>query len=188
MKFLIVALGNIGAEYTYTRHNVGFLIADMLASKHNASFKLDRHAEVAEFRLKNKLVTLIKPTTYMNLSGKAHGYWMQKLDIEIEQSLVVVDDLALPFGAIRIKSNGRAGGHNGLSHIESCLQTHAYPRLRFGIGSDFSKGAQVDFVLGKWSDEETKALPEALKNATDAIESCILAGYGPSMTRFNQKK
>lgn len=188
MKFLIVALGNIGTEYQYTRHNIGFLIADRMASKHNFQFKNDRYADVAEFRLKNKMVTLIKPTTYMNLSGKAYKYWIDKLEIPIEQSIAVVDDLALGFGTLRIKTNGSHGGHNGLTNIEQELKTAKYPRLRFGIGNEFHKGGQIDYVLGKWNEEEVKELPNLMDYSIDAIEECILAGFSNAMNRFNQKK
>jgi len=188
LKFLIVALGNIGSEYTYTRHNVGFLVADRLASKYNFSYKSDRYADVAEFRLKNKMVTIIKPTTYMNLSGKAYKYWLDKLDIPKEQSIAILDELALPFGEIRIKTSGSSGGHNGLSNIEQELQTGQYPRLRFGIGNEFQKGGQVDYVLGKWSEEEVKALPDLLDTAILSIEESILAGFGIAMNKFNKKR
>lgn len=188
MKFLIIALGNIGVEYTYTRHNIGFLIADRLASKHGFEFKSDRLADIAEFRLKNKMVTIIKPTTYMNLSGKAYKYWMNKLDIPPSQIIVVVDDLALPFGTLRIKLNGSAGGHNGLTNIEQELNSGQYPRLRFGIGNEFKKGGQVDFVLGKWDENEVKLLPEFMDNAIAAIEECILAGFNNGMNKYNTKK
>lgn len=188
MKFLIVALGNIGSEYTYTRHNVGFLIADRMASKYNFSFKNDRYADIAEFRLKNKWVTIVKPTTYMNLSGKAYKYWIDKLEIPKEQTIVLVDELALPFGQIRIKTNGSSGGHNGLANIESVMQSGQYPRLRFGIGNQFHKGDQVNYVLGKWSEDEVKFLPEYLDYAILAIEECVLAGFPLAMSKFNQKK
>lgn len=188
MKFLIVALGNIGAEYVYTRHNVGFLVADRMASKYNFSFKNDRYADMAEFRLKNKKVTIIKPTTYMNLSGKAYKYWLDKLEIPKDQSIAVVDELALPYGQLRIKTSGSSGGHNGLTNIEQELQTGQYPRLRFGIGNEFHKGGQVDYVLGKWSDEEVKFLPEYLDRTILALEECILAGFPLAMSKYNQKK
>lgn len=188
MKFLIVALGNIGAEYAYTRHNVGFLVADRMASKYNFSFKNDRYADMAEFRLKNKKVTIIKPTTYMNLSGKAYKYWLDKLEIPKDQSIAVVDELALPYGQLRIKTSGSSGGHNGLTNIEQELQTGQYPRLRFGIGNEFHKGGQVDYVLGKWSDEEVKFLPEYLDRTILALEESILAGFPLAMSKFNQKK
>jgi len=188
LKFLIIALGNIGAEYAYTRHNVGFLVAERMASKYNFSFKNDRYADMAEFRLKNKKVTIIKPTTYMNLSGKAYKYWLDKLEIPKEQSIAVVDELALPYGQLRIKTSGSSGGHNGLTNIEQELQTGQYPRLRFGIGNEFHKGGQVDYVLGKWSDEEVKFLPEYLDRTILALEECILAGFPLAMSKFNQKK
>lgn len=188
MKFLIVALGNIGAEYAYTRHNVGFLVADRMASKYNFSFKNDRYADMAEFRLKNKKVTIIKPTTYMNLSGKAYKYWLDKLEIPKDQSIAVVDELALPYGQLRIKTSGSSGGHNGLTNIEQELQTGQYPRLRFGIGNEFHKGGQVDYVLGKWTDEEVKFLPEYLDRTILALEECILAGFPLAMSKYNQKK
>ena len=188
MKFLIVTLGNIGAEYAYTRHNVGFLVADRMASKYNFSFKNDRYADMAEFRLKNKKVTIIKPTTYMNLSGKAYKYWLDKLEIPKEQSIAVVDELALPYGQLRIKTSGSSGGHNGLTNIEQELQTGQYPRLRFGIGNEFHKGGQVDYVLGKWTDEEVKFLPEYLDRTILALEECILAGFPLAMSKYNQKK
>ena len=188
MKFLIIALGNIGAEYAYTRHNVGFLVADRMASKYNFSFKNDRYADMAEFRLKNKKVTIIKPTTYMNLSGKAYKYWLDKLEIPKDNSIAVVDELALPYGQLRIKTSGSSGGHNGLTNIEQELQTGQYPRLRFGIGNEFHKGGQVDYVLGKWTDEEVKFLPEYLDRTILALEECILAGFPLAMSKFNQKK
>lgn len=188
MKFLVVALGNIGEEYRYTRHNIGFLIADRWASKYNFAFKNDRYADIAEFRLKNKTVTVIKPTTYMNLSGKAYKYWLDKLSIPVEHSIALVDDLALPFSTIRIKQNGSSGGHNGLTNIEQELHTSKYPRLRFGISNEFHKGGQINYVLGKWSEEEVKQLPEAMDNAIAALEELILAGFANAMNKFNQKK
>jgi len=188
MRFLIIALGNIGAEYQYTRHNIGFLIADRMASKHNFQFKSDRLADMAEFRLKNKMVTIIKPTTYMNLSGKAYKYWLDKLNIPASQSIAVVDDLALNFGTIRIKTSGSSGGHNGLTNIEQELKSSQYPRLRFGIGNEFHRGGQVDFVLGKWNDEEVKFLPENMDYSIEAIEQCVLAGFPNAMNVYNQKR
>ncbi len=187
MKFLIVALGNIGLEYKYTRHNIGFLIADRMASKYRFEFKNDRLADVAEFRLKNKKVTIIKPTTYMNLSGKPYKYWMDKLEIPTSQTIAVVDDLALPFGSLRIKMNGSSGGHNGLTNIEQELKSGQYPRLRFGIGNEFHKGGQIDYVLGKWSDPEVEKMPEHIDHAIAAIEECILAGFPIAMNKFNTK-
>lgn len=187
MKFLIVALGNIGLEYKYTRHNIGFLIADRLSSKHGFTYRTDRLADVAQFRIKNKQVTLIKPTTYMNLSGKAYKYWLEKLEIPLEHSMAIVDDLALDLGVLRIKTNGSPGGHNGLISIEQELQVTGYPRLRFGIGRGFLQGGQVDYVLGKWSDEELEKLPPYLDRAIEAVEECILAGLTIAMNKFNQK-
>lgn len=185
MKFLIIALGNIGLEYKYTRHNIGFLIADRMSSKHGFEFANDRFADVSEFRLKNKIVTIIKPTTYMNLSGKAFKYWVNKLEIPLENTLTIVDDLALNYGVLRIKKSGSSGGHNGLTNIELELQTNQYPRLRFGIGSEFNHGGQVDYVLGKWSDEEVDQLPEYMDRAIAAIEETILAGINNAMNKFN---
>lgn len=185
MKFLVVGLGNIGEEYKYTRHNIGFLVLDRMASKYNVSFKSDRYADIAEFRLKNKKVTLIKPTTYMNLSGKAYKYWIDKVDIPIEHSMVIVDELALQFGTLRIKTSGSSGGHNGLTNIELELKTQKYPRLRFGIGNEFHKGGQIDYVLGKWNDEEASKLPEYIDRTIAAIEESILAGFAKAMNTFN---
>ncbi len=187
MKFLIVALGNIGLEYKYTRHNIGFLIADRMASKYGAEFKTDRLADRTDFRIKNKLVTIIKPSTYMNLSGKAYKFWLDKMEIPVEQSIAIVDDLALEFGTIRIKQNGSAGGHNGLMSIEDELKSSQYSRMRFGIGNGFHHGGQVDFVLGKWTDEEVKFLPEHMDRSIAAIEECVLAGFQNAMNKFNQK-
>lgn len=187
LKYLIIALGNIGLEYKFTRHNIGFLIADRLGSKYNFEYRNDRYADVAEFRLKNKIVTIVKPTTYMNLSGKAFKYWTEKLDIPLENTLTIVDDLALGFGTIRIKKNGSSGGHNGLINIEAELKTNTYPRLRFGIGNQFHQGGQVDYVLGKWTDEEVAKLPEYMDRTIAAIEETILAGIGNAMNKFNQK-
>ena len=185
MKFLVVGLGNIGEEYKYTRHNIGILVLDRMASKYNVSFKSDRYADIAEFRLKNKKVTLIKPTTYMNLSGKAYKYWIDKIDIPIEHSMAIVDELALQFGTLRIKTNGSSGGHNGLTNIELELKTQKYPRLRFGIGNEFHKGGQIDYVLGKWNDEEVSKLPEYIDRTIAAIEESILAGFAKAMNTFN---
>src|ERR1700728_3679393 len=162
MNYLIVGLGNIGEEYQETRHNVGFKIVDALAGQNKASFTLDRLAHYASYKTRGKTVHLIKPTTYMNLSGKAVRYWMQELKIPEQQMLVVLDDLALPFGTLRMKVKGSDGGHNGLKDIDATLGNNNYPRLRFGIGSNFQKGTQVNYVLGKWTVEETKALDERI--------------------------
>jgi PTH1 family peptidyl-tRNA hydrolase len=187
MKFLVIALGNIGAEYQFTRHNVGFLIADRMANKYSVAFKNDRLADIAEFRIKNKICIMIKPTTYMNLSGKAFKYWMDKLEIPIDNTMVLVDDIALPFGTLRIKKNGSHGGHNGLANIEEELKTANYPRLRFGIGNEFHTGGQIDYVLGKWNDHEVEKLPGYLDRSIEAIEECILAGFNNGMNKYNQK-
>lgn len=187
MKFLIVGLGNIGSEYAHTRHNIGFDILDALAEKHGKSFAPDRYADYCMVSVKGKQLHLIKPTTYMNLSGKAVRYWMQELKIEANQIFVLVDDLAIDFGKIRIRGNGSDAGHNGLKNINELLQTQNYPRLRFGIGNNFPKGRQVDFVLGKWDEEEQKLLPELIKHSVDAIESFAHIGLERTMNFFNKK-
>ena len=152
MKYLIVGLGNIGAEYASTRHNIGFMIADALVQSMHATFKTERYGDLSRFRLKNKQLIVLKPSTYMNLSGNAVRYWKEKEDISLENILVLVDDIALPFGAIRIKPSGSDAGHNGLKNIAEMIGTQSYPRLRFGIGDDFPRGCQIDYVLGKFSD------------------------------------
>ena len=170
-KFLIVGLGNIGEEYLNTRHNIGFLVADFIAKKFDVSFKTDRLAMVTEFKYKSHVFVLVKPTTYMNLSGKALQYWMTKEKILMENILVVTDDLALPFGTHRLKGKGSDGGHNGLKDIQTVLNTTNYSRLRFGIGNEFNKGSQVNYVLGKWSEEELKTLNDRIKVAADAVKA-----------------
>jgi len=185
MKYLIVGLGNIGPKYRNTRHNIGFEILDAFAGASNVFFGPGRHADTAELKLKGKTLFLIKPTTYMNLSGKAVSYWMQQEKIPLENVLVVLDDLALPFGKIRLRAKGNDGGHNGLRNIDQTLGTNAYARLRFGIGSDFSKGRQIDYVLGKWSETEEKELTPRIELAYNAIREFVLAGIGPAMTQFN---
>jgi PTH1 family peptidyl-tRNA hydrolase len=153
--------------------------------KFQGSFQNDRYADISEIKIKNKKVYLIKPTTYMNLSGKAYKYWLDKLAIVPESSMVLVDDLALKFGQMRIKTNGSSGGHNGLTDIELTLQSKNYPRLRFGIGNEFSKGYQVDFVLGKWNEEEQKILSSRIDLAVEATTECILAGFANGMNKYN---
>jgi peptidyl-tRNA hydrolase, PTH1 family len=185
MKYLIVGLGNIGQEYRQTRHNIGFEILDALAGASNVFFGPDRHADVTELKLKGKTLVLVKPTTYMNLSGKAVSYWMQKERIPLENVLVILDDLALPFGKLRLRANGSDGGHNGLKSIDQTLGTNRYARLRFGIGADFPKGRQSDYVLGRWTDEESEALKPRIELAIEAICEFVLAGCGPAMTKFN---
>lgn len=187
MKYLIVGLGNIGPDYENTRHNIGFMVLDAFAKASNIVFQDKRYGFVAEMRLKNKSLVLLKPSTFMNLSGNAIRYWLQKEKIKDENLLVVVDDLALPFGTLRLKSKGSDAGHNGLRHIQEVLGTQQYARLRFGIGNDFPRGAQVDYVLDDFSDEEKKTLPERIETATDIIRSFCLAGINITMNQFNNK-
>jgi len=186
MSFLIVGLGNIGPEYEDTRHNIGFKVLDELAAKHNTVFSLQRLAFFAEYRAKGKNVYLIKPTTYMNLSGKAVRYWMNELKITQQNILVVLDDLALPFGTLRMRGKGSPGGHNGLKDIDATFGNSDYARLRFGIGSEFSKGKQVDYVLGKWSVEEMKTLPERITYSAEAAQAFMFEGLGNAMTKYNK--
>jgi len=186
-KFLIVGLGNIGTEYRETRHNIGFKILDFLAEQEDFTFESAKLGAVATFKHKGKSVVCLKPSTYMNLSGKAVKYWMDKENIGLENILIITDDLNLPFGSIRLKSKGSDGGHNGLKDIQNVLQTTKYNRFRFGVGSDFSKGNQVDYVLGKWDDDQQKAMPERLKKSTDLIRSFVFAGVKNTMNQFNGK-
>lgn len=187
MKYLIVGLGNIGSEYADTRHNVGFMILDAFAEASNISFSTERYGDVAHARLKNKQLVLLKPSTYMNLSGNAVRYWQQKENIPLENILVIVDDIALPFGAIRMKQRGSDAGHNGLKNIAQMLGTDAYPRLRFGIGNDYARGCQIDYVLGAFTPEEKKLLPERINIAIDAMKEFVLAGIQNAMCKFNNK-
>tara|TARA_R110002012_G_C11671404_1_gene613131 strand:- start:6536 stop:7165 length:630 start_codon:yes stop_codon:yes gene_type:complete len=186
-KFLIVGLGNIGTEYRETRHNIGFKILDFLAEQEDFTFESAKLGAVATFKHKGKSVVCLKPSTYMNLSGKAVKYWMDKENIGLDNILIITDDLNLPFGSIRLKSKGSDGGHNGLKDIQNVLQTTKYNRFRFGVGSDFSKGNQVDYVLGKWDDDQQKAMPERLKKSTDLIRSFVFAGVKNTMNQFNGK-
>lgn len=186
MKYLIVGLGNIGAEYDATRHNIGFDIADTFVLQNGGSFKLDRHAFVAECKWKGKTFVVIKPTTYMNLSGKAVKYWMDKEKISIENILVLVDDLALPVDTLRMRGSGSDAGHNGLKDIQAVLQTTQYPRLRFGIGSNFAKGRQVDFVLGKWTPTEMPIIKEKILKSCEMIESFAAQGLAKTMNTYNK--
>lgn len=186
MKFLIVGLGNIGAEYAHTRHNIGFDVVEALAAKHNAAFKVDRLAAVAEIKLKGKTLVCIEPSTYMNLSGKAVKYWMDKEKIALEHVLVIVDELALPLSKIRLRPGGSDAGHNGLKSIQEILQTTAYPRLRFGIGNDYPKGKQVDFVLGKWSEAEMPMVKKKIEATLEVIESFVLTGIERTMNHANK--
>ena len=187
MKYLIVGLGNIGDEYRGTRHNIGFRILDAFAEASNISFSTDRYGDVAHMRLKNKLLTLLKPSTYMNLSGNAVRYWAEREGIATDHILVLVDDLALPFGAIRIKPNGSDAGHNGLKNIAQMLGTPAYPRLRFGIGNDFPRGCQVDYVLGQFTLDQRQQLPARIDVAVDAIKAFCLSGIQFAMCNYNNK-
>jgi PTH1 family peptidyl-tRNA hydrolase len=184
-KFLIVGLGNIGEEYANTRHNVGFRIVDALASANELSFATQKLGEVALLKIKGRSILLLKPSTYMNRSGKAIKYWMEKEKIPLENLLVITDDINLPFGTIRVKTKGSDGGHNGLKDTQTFLETVQYNRFRFGVGADFGKGRQVDYVLGEWNEEETKKLPERLKKASELIVSFVLAGITTTMNQFN---
>ncbi|MCC8087787.1 MAG: aminoacyl-tRNA hydrolase [Rikenellaceae bacterium] len=187
MKYLIVGLGNIGAEYAHTRHNIGFMVLDALAKASNAVFTTARYGSITEIKFKGRIFLLLKPSTYMNLSGKAVSYWMKVEKIPIENVLVVVDDLALPLGSVRLRKKGSDGGHNGLKSITEVLGRPDYPRLRFGIGDAFPKGYQVDYVLGEWTDEEMKMLPERIDHAIEAIKSFGTAGMDYTMNNFNKK-
>ena len=186
-KFLIAGLGNIGPKYENTRHNIGFKILDELAAKQKAVFTTQKLGDIAQFRYKGRTFILLKPSTYMNLSGKAVNYWLQKEKIAVENLLVVTDDLNLPFGTLRLKTKGSDGGHNGLKDIQSQLNTTKYNRFRFGISDQFSKGQQIDYVLGEWSDDENKELPERLKKSAELIESFGTAGVSNTMNSFNGK-
>lgn len=186
-KFLIAGLGNIGEDYAGTRHNIGFDVLDHMAKEAGVKFTSGRLADVAEMKFKGKTLILVKPTTFMNLSGKAINYWLQAEKIPIENLMVVVDELALPLGKVRIGPKGSDGGHNGLKNIQETLNTSNYPRLRFGIGNEFGKGYQIDYVLGKWSDEEQKILSERIKLAADAVKAFAFAGLQNSMNNYNPK-
>ena len=186
-KYLIVGLGNIGAEYDRTRHNAGFLVADALAADLGIAFSADRFGAVARGRVKNKLVVILKPDTYMNLSGNAVRHWMKAEDISPKNLLVIVDDLALPFGTLRLKGQGSAGGHNGLKNIEALLGTSGYARLRFGIGNDFPRGGQIDFVLERFTPDEESHFPELLKTGVETVKSFMLAGLERTMNAFNTR-
>jgi len=186
-KYLIVGLGNIGEKYANTRHNIGFTILDELAKKKEITFESDKLGAISQFKFKGRTFILLKPSTYMNLSGKAVNYWLTKENIPIENLLVICDDLNLPFGSIRVKAKGSDGGHNGLKDINAVLQTNQYARFRFGVGSEFSKGRQSDFVLGEWDAEEYKLLPERLDIANQLIISFGTAGLNNTMNTFNGK-
>lgn len=186
-KFLIVGLGNIGAEYVNTRHNIGFKVVDFIANQENVTFQTVKLGSLAEFKFKGRTFLLLKPNTYMNLSGKAVKYWMDQEKIPLENILVITDDLNLSFGTIRIKGKGSDGGHNGLKNINLILNTQNYARYRFGISDQFKKGQQVDYVLGEWNEQEKTALPERLSTSADIIRSFGTAGLSNTMNDFNGK-
>jgi PTH1 family peptidyl-tRNA hydrolase len=186
-KFLIVGLGNIGEKYTKTRHNIGFKIVDEVAEEHKTTFETEKLGDVASFRFKGRTFILLKPSTYMNLSGKAVKYWMDKEKIAVDNLLVITDDLNIDFGTIRIKGKGSDGGHNGLKDIQEKLGTNKYPRFRFGVGGNYSKGRQVDFVLGEWNKEETSLLIERLPTSAKIITSFGTDGLANTMNTFNGK-
>ncbi|MFV0365526.1 MAG: aminoacyl-tRNA hydrolase [Mangrovibacterium sp.] len=188
MKYLIVGLGNPGREYENTRHNIGFKILDAFAEAANISFNDGRHAWVSEYKFKGRTLVLIKPTTYMNLSGKSVRYWMQEEKIALENVLVLVDDLALPFSSLRLKGKGSDAGHNGLKSIQECLGGNNYARLRFGIGDDFGRGQQVDYVLGEWTKDEALDLPLKLDECINIIKSFTTVGLSQTMNQFNKRK
>ncbi len=187
MKYLVAGLGNIGDEYSDTRHNIGFIVADALAQEGKAVFKTERHAAVTKVSLKGRTIVVIKPSTFMNLSGKAIRYWMQKEDIPLENILIVVDDLALPLGILRMRKKGSDGGHNGLISIIEHLQSTEFTRIRFGIGNDFAKGYQVDYVLGRWTSDETNILLPRIKESVEMIKSFVLIGPDRTMNVFNKR-
>lgn len=185
MKYLVVGLGNIGPEYQHTRHNIGFRVLDAFVKASNTVFEEERYGAVATVKLKGRTLICLKPNTYMNLSGKAVHYWMQREKIELSNLFVVVDDLALPFGTIRLRGQGSDGGHNGLKSVNELLGTQNYARLRFGIGNDFPRGKQVDYVLGAWSAEEEEKMPAMLEHCGKVIASFIFVGVGKTMSQFN---
>lgn len=186
-KFLVVGLGNIGEKYHNTRHNIGFMILDFFASKENLVFETVKLADRADYKLKGRTFIFIKPNTYMNLSGKAVKYWLEKEKIPLENLLIVTDDLNIPFGTLRLKTKGSDGGHNGLKDIQDKLNTTKYNRFRFGISDNFSKGRQVDYVLGEWTTEENDKLGERLEKSVEIIKSFALSGMNNTMNSFNGK-
>ncbi|MCU0349832.1 MAG: aminoacyl-tRNA hydrolase [Flavobacterium sp.] len=186
-KFLIVGLGNIGSEYVNTRHNIGFKIVDFLAKTEGSTFSTVKLGEIAEIKVKGKTLLLLKPNTFMNLSGKAVKYWLEKENVPIENLLVITDDLNLAFGTIRIKPKGSDGGHNGLKNIQLLLNTSEYPRFRFGISDSFKKGQQVNYVLGEWDEEEKEKLKERLEISSEIIKSFALSGLANTMNTYNGK-
>ncbi len=186
-KFLIVGLGNIGEKYADTRHNIGFKILDHFASKEELTFETQKLGDITTYKFKGRTFMFLKPSTYMNLSGKAVLYWLTKEKIPLENLLVITDDLNLPFGSIRLKIKGSDGGHNGLKDIQDKLNTTKYNRFRFGISDVFSKGRQIDYVLGEWTDDENKKLKERLDKSLELIKSFALAGINNTMNTYNGK-
>jgi PTH1 family peptidyl-tRNA hydrolase len=186
-KFLVVGLGNIGIEYVNTRHNIGFKVLNYFANKNAISFNTAKLGEIAEYKTKGRTILLLKPNTYMNLSGKAVKYWMEKENIDKENILIITDDLNLSFGTIRIKTKGTDGGHNGLKNIQLLLNSSEYPRFRFGISDEFKKGKQIDYVLGEWNDEEKTKLQERLELSSEIITSFALSGLNETMNLYNGK-
>lgn len=184
-KFLIIGLGNIGEEYAETRHNIGFKVLDFFVTKENATFETGRLGDVALVKIKGRSLLCLKPSTYMNLSGKALKYWMDKEKVSLQNILVITDDINLPFGTLRLKTKGSDGGHNGLKDIQNVLQSSSYNRLRFGVGADFGKGKQVDYVLGKWNELEKEKLEERLEISSELVRSFVLAGVNTTMNQFN---
>lgn len=187
MKYLVVGLGNPGDKYRETRHNIGFKVVEAFAKERDGEFSVEKLAEVSKVKFKGRTIILIKPNTYMNLSGKAVNYWMQSEKIARENVLVITDDLALPFGKLRMKGKGSDGGHNGLKDIQATLNSQEYARLRFGVGNDFNKGQQVDYVLGEWSNEELMTIEERIKTATEFIKGFVTIGLQQTMTNWNNK-
>jgi peptidyl-tRNA hydrolase, PTH1 family len=186
MKYLIVGLGNIGEGYKDTRHNIGFTVLDAMAMASNTSFTDKRYGAVCELKYKGRNLILLKPSTYMNLSGNAVNYWLKKENIPVENMVIIVDDIALPLGSIRMRPKGSDGGHNGLAHISTILGTNEYPRIRIGIGNSFRKGAQIDFVLGKWNPEEKNFMEERTSIVIEMIRSFAFSGVELTMTAFNK--
>lgn len=187
-RYLIAGLGNIGQEYAHTRHNIGFDVADAFVAKHGGSFKSDRLADTATVKLKGREIVVIKPTTYMNLSGRAVKYWMDKGKVDIKSMLVIVDEIALPLNKLRLRPSGSDAGHNGLKSIQESLLTVDYPRLRFGVGNNYPKGMQVEYVLGKWSAEEVPLVKLKIEKSVEVVESFIFTGIERTMTEVNKKE
>lgn len=185
-KFLIAGLGNPGAEYQHTRHNIGFDVLEAFVHKHNSTFRVDRLAEVAEVRWKGKIFICIKPSTYMNLSGKAFRYWMDKEKVELDHTLTIVDDLSIPLSKLRLRTAGSHGGHNGLFDIQNILGTDQYPKLRFGIGNHFPKGMQVEYVLGRWFPEDLPIVRDKIEKCVEVIENVAVMGFARTMNMVNR--